>query len=171
MTEYFRIGSIVRPHGIHGDVKVIPETDDAKRFQTLDAVYLEGNGEMLPVSVSNIRIQHDSVILHIKNVDTVEEADRIRGCFLCVDRSHAVLLPPHAYFIADLIGCEVWDTDKVFHGMITDVYSGVAQDVYVVDGGSLSFPALKKLIVSFDHDSNRMVLDAEILSEVGLFEN
>ena len=167
--EYLRIGHIVRAHGVRGDVKALTLTDDAERFSGMQSCYLERRGEYAPVALSNIRLQPGAVLLHIAGIDTPEEAARHTGAYLCVNRAHARQLPPDTYFVAELIGCEVTDTAGNAYGKMTDVLETGANDVYEIEGGRLMVPALKKVLHSVDIDNGRIVLNADVLQEVGLF--
>ena len=172
MRQYLRIGKIVRTHGVRGNVKVMPATDDLKRFKSLEQAYVEFHDSYVPVSVEQADFLPDGgIALHFKDIDTVEKAKGYVGSFICVDREHAVVLPNDSYFICDLIGCDVFDTNNVYYGKITDVYSGIANDVYVVDNGKLLIPALKRVINTIDTNNRKAVFEAEVLQEVGLFED
>ncbi len=168
-SKYLRIGQIVRAHGVQGDVKLIPTTDDIRRFQGLDSAYLERGGEYLPQRLSNIRVGAAAVLLHMEGTDTPEAAEKLRGLYLCADRAHAAKLPPDTWFVADLIGCETSDTEGKAYGPVTDVLVTGASDVYEIEGGKLLVPALKKLLVSVDTEGKRIIFDAAVLREVGLF--
>ena len=169
MTEYLRVGFIARPHGLRGGVKLDPLTDDVHRFKGMTEAYLELHGSYAPVRLSVLSCRPDAVVVAIEGYDTVEDAQLLRGGFLCVDRAHAARLPEYTYFIADLVGLAVWDTEGRGYGRITDVLSTGANDVYVVDGGKLMVPALKKVIDEVDLEGGRMVFKADVLREVGLF--
>lgn len=169
--EYLRIGEIVRAHGVRGDVKALPLTDDIARFSGMQSCYLERRGGYEPVALSNVRLQPDAIIVHLSGVETPEDAGRLVHAFLCVDRAHAAKLPPDTYFVAELIGCEVTDTEGNAYGKVTDVLETGANDVYEIDGGKLMVPALKRVLHSVDIDGARIVLDAQVLREVGLFED
>ena len=162
MKPYLRIGCIVRAHGVHGAVKLMPTTDDIDRFRGLSHAFLEERGQVRPVEISDVRLLNDAVALHLRGVDSVEAATALRGAYLCVDR-------PDTYFIADLIGCEAGDTDGRRYGRITDVLQTGANDVYVVENGKLMVPALKRVLHEVCVEEKRIVFDAAVLSEVGLF--
>lgn len=167
--EYFRIGLIVRAHGVHGAVKLIPTTDDVQRFRGLSEAYLEAGASYKPVSVSNVGARPDVVTLVIDGAETQAEAEKLRGCYLCVDRAHAVKLPKGRYFIDDLIGCQALDTEGSCYGAVTDVLMTGANDVYEIDHGRVMVPALKRVLHEVDVDGKRIVFDAAVLKEVGLF--
>ena len=171
MTEYLRVGFIARPHGLKGAVKLDPLTDDVSRFKGMTEGYLELHGSHVPVRLSVLSRRPDAVVVVIEGYDTVEAAQSLRGGFLCVDRAHAAQLPEYTYFIADLVGLAVTDTEGTAYGKVTDVLSTGANDVYVIGGGKLMVPALKKVIERVDVEAGQMVLKADILREVGLFED
>ena len=110
-------------------------------------------------------------MLHIAGVDTCEAAEALRGRYLCVDRAHAVALPPDTYFVADLIGCETYDTEGAAYGRVTDVLETGSADVYEIAHGRLLVPALKRVLREVDTAGGRIVFDAAVLREVGLFED
>ncbi len=168
-SAYLRIGQIVRPHGVHGAVKLVPLTDDPRRFSGLAEAFLEQDGAYSPIRVFDAGVRPDAVTLRIAGVDTPEDAQELRGRYLCVDRAHAASLPEGSYFVCDLIGCEVFDSEGASYGRITDVLETGANDVYEVDGGKLMVPALKRVLRSVDTARGRVELDADTLREVGLF--
>ena len=169
MTEYLRVGFIARPHGLKGAVKLDPLTDDVLRFKGMKEAYLELHGSYAPVRLSVLSCRPDAVVVQLDGYDTVEAAQTLRGGFLSVDRAHAAPLPEYTYFIADLIGLAVSDTEGTAYGRVTDVLSTGANDVYVIDGGKLMVPALKKVIHKVDVAGGEMIFKADVLREVGLF--
>ncbi len=168
-TAYFRIGEIARPHGVHGAVKVNPTTDDVRRFRGLREAYLELHGEYVPVQLLVSSVSETGVVLSIAGYETPEQANTLRGKYLCVDRAHAVRLPAYTYFVADLIGCEASDTEGNAYGKLTDVFETGANDVYEIDHGKLLVPALRRVLHEVDVENKRIVFDAAVLKEVGLF--
>lgn len=169
MIAYLRIGYIARPHGLQGAVKLDPLTDDVGRFKGLTEGYLELHGQYTPVQLCVLSRRPDAVVVKLTGIDTVDEAQTLRGGYICVDRAHAAPLPEYTYFIADLIGLKVLDTNGKSYGKITDVLSTGANDVYVVDGGKLMVPALQKVIHSVDLPGGTITFHAQVLEEVGFF--
>ena len=172
MSDHFRIAQILRPHGIKGEVKVYPLTDDVSRFKRLREAYLERGGQYEDVTVDGAKFVSDAVVLHIVGVNDPEAAEKLRGLYICVDREHAVKLPKDTYFVSDIIGCSVFSSEGESLGKVIDVLETNANDVYVIEGGKrLMVPALKKLLDEVDVLNKRIVFNAEVLSEVGLFED
>ena len=170
-AAFYRIGVIVRPHGVHGSVKLDPLTDSSRRFRGLKEAFLEMHGDMRPVQLVVSSVAPDSVILSIEGIETPEAANALRGAYLCVDKAHRVKLPKDTYFVTDLIGCETFDTDGNAFGKLTNVYETGANDVYEIENGKLMVPALKRVLHEVDTESGRITFDAAVLKEVGLFED
>lgn len=171
-AKYLRVGLIVRPHGVRGAVKMEPLSDDIERFCALKDAYLEQKGAYVPVTVSGVGVREGSVYASLSCAASREEAEKLRGTYLCVDRAHAVKLPDGAYFVSDLIGCKVSDNNGHELGILKEVLETGANDVYVIEGEKkLLIPALKKLLLSVDTEGGQIVLDAAVLEEVGLFED
>ena len=154
---------------MHGDVKVLPLTDDPARYRKLKTAYLERGGDYLPVALDDVRLQPDAVILHVSGYDTPEKAEQLKSAYLCVDRENAVALDEYTYFVADLIGCETFDTAGKAYGKITDVLETGANDVYEIEHGKLLVPALKRVLAQVDIANGRIVFKADVLEEVGCF--
>jgi len=167
--QYLRTGQIVRAHGVRGDVKVLPLTDDPARFRTLKTAYLEKSGAYAPVEITSVRFLPDAVLLHLEGYDTVESTESLKNVYLCVSRENAIKLRKDTYFVVDLIGCETFDTNGKAYGKLTDVLETGANDVYEIDGGKLLVPALKKVLYEVDIEHGRIVFDAAVLEEVGCF--
>ncbi|MPM41060.1 Ribosome maturation factor RimM [bioreactor metagenome] len=168
-NKYLRVGQIVRAHGVRGDVKVLPLTDDPARYRKLKTAYLERGGDYVPVALDDVRLQPDAVILHVSGYDTPEKAEQLKSAYLCVDRENAVALDEYTYFVADLIGCETFDTAGKAYGKITDVLETGANDVYEIEHGKLLVPALKRVLAQVDIANGRIVFNADVLEEVGCF--
>ncbi|MEL7609823.1 MAG: ribosome maturation factor RimM [Bacillota bacterium] len=169
--EYLRTGLIVRPHGVNGAVKLMPLTHDVARFHKLKEAYIENGAAYEPVAVERVSVQPDAVTLWFAGISTRDEAEKLRGKYLCVDRAHAVELPEGRYFVTDLIGCRVFSGAEEL-GTLEDVLETGANDVYVVRGKRmLLIPALKKLLTQVDVAQKRILLDPAVLEEVGLFED
>jgi len=170
--EYLRVGLISRPHGVQGAVKLVPLSDDMRRFAALKEAYLERNGAYEPITVSEVSAQPDAVYARLSCSPDRGAAEKLRNLYICVDRAHAVKLPEGRYFVADMIGCEVYDTAGAHIGRLTDVMETGANDVYEISGEKqLLVPALKKLLSEVDVEHKRIVLDAGMLAEVGLYED
>lgn len=172
LCEFFRIGRIVRPHGVKGAIKLEPMSDSLMRYKQLKEAYIERNGVREPITVSDVGVKDDAIYMTLSCCSTRDEAEALRGAYVCVDRAHAMKLPKDTYFVEDLIGCNVKDTEGNELGSVTDVIETGANDVYVIKGEkTLMLPALKRVVLSTDIENRQILLDAEVLKEVGLFED
>ncbi len=159
MDEVLQVGIITTTHGVRGEVKVYPTTDDANRFKKLKEVILDTGREKSTREIQGVKFFEQMVILKLKGIDTLEEAAKYRQAGLYVTRDNAVKLNRDEYFIADLIGLEVCDVSGDSLGRLEDVMTTGANDVYVIrmgDGRELLLPAIKQCILDVDMEQRRM---------------
>ncbi|MCD8133486.1 MAG: ribosome maturation factor RimM [Clostridiales bacterium] len=159
MEDRFQVGIITSPHGIAGEVKVFPTTDDIRRFRKLKHVILDTGREEMNLEVSQARFSKQMVILKFREFQNINEVERFRGKSLYVTRENAVKLEKDEYFIADMIGMNVVATDGENLGILKDVLQTGANDVYIVeepDGTELLLPAIHDCVR--DVDMNRRVI-------------
>lgn len=159
MTDRFQIGAITSAHGVRGEVKVFPMTDDAARFRQLkDVIVQKRNGAEETLAVESARFFKNMVILKFRELKSREDAERYRGSALFVTRENAVALGENEYFIADLIGLAVYENEERL-GELTDVLTTGANDVYEVtgdEGKTLLIPAIRDCIRRVDIVEGRM---------------
>ena len=159
MEEFFQVGVITATHGIHGEVKVFPTTDDPNRFKKLKKVLLDTGAQKLELEVAGVKFFKKFVILKFKEFDDINQVEKYRKCPLLVTRENAVRLKKNEYFIADLIGLKVYTEDENFLGTLEDVMQTGANDVYQIrlkDGRQLLLPAIKECVLDVDVEAGRM---------------
>ena len=153
MEDMLQVGVITSPHGVHGEVKVYPTTDDVNRFKKLKEVVLDTRKGPAEAHVRSVKFFKNMVILGFKEYETMDDAATLRQCPILVDRKNAVKLEKDEYFIADLIDFEVTDPKKDLHGILKDVIQTGANDVYEIrldDGREVLIPAIKECILDVD---------------------
>ena len=158
MEDYFKIGIITSSHGVRGEMKVYPTTDDARRFKKLKQVFVETKEGFKVFEVESARVS-DKVLLKLKGIDTPEEVVKYRQRGIFVDRKNAVRLSKDEYFIADLIGIKVICDDGKELGVLKEVMPTGANDVYVVsmdEGKEVLIPAIKDCILDVDVEEGCM---------------
>ena len=156
--DYLVVGTITSPHGVHGEVKVYPLTDDVTRFKKCKELYLNVNNEYRLLHVTGVKFSGQFVILKFAEFQTMNDVEGLRKKELLVDLAHAVKLQKDEYFIADLIGLKVFEKER-FVGTIKDVIETGANDVYIIekeDGKELLLPAIKDCILKVDVPNERM---------------
>lgn len=159
MEDLLQVGIITSTHGVRGEVKVYPTTDDPRRFRRLKEVVLDTGREKLNLEIEDVKFFKQFVILKFKGLDNINDIEKYRQKSLYVTRKNAVRLQRDEYFIADLIGLKVEDEDGNELGTIKDVIETGANDVYEVemaDGRSLLLPAIKQCILNVDVENGTM---------------
>ncbi|WP_102400654.1 ribosome maturation factor RimM [Haloimpatiens massiliensis] len=155
MEEYFNIGQIINTHGVHGEIKVLPLTDDINRFKSLKYVIIDG----VERSVLGVKFQKNKVILKIDGINSMDEAMKYRGKYLKISRKDAVPLEENTYFIADLVNCDVFDTEGKELGKVYEVIKTGSNDVYWVKGEKeVLIPALKDIVKEVDIDNFKIII-------------
>ena len=159
MEDLLQVGIITSTHGVRGEVKVYPTTDDPRRFRRLKEVVLDTGKEKMNLEIEGVKFFKQFVILKFKGLDNINDIEKYRQKSLYVTRKNAVRLQRDEYFIADLIGLKVQDEDGKELGTVTDVIETGANDVYEVemaDGKSLLLPAIKQCILNVDVENGTM---------------
>lgn len=153
MEELLKVGVITSTHGIRGEVKVFPTTDDPARFKRLKEVIMDGASQQVTLQIEGVKFFKQFVILKFQGIDSIEEVEKYRQNSLFVTRKNAVRLSRDEYFIADLMGLKVIDEEDKLVGTLRDVMETGANDVYVIDmtdGRELLLPAIKQCVLKVD---------------------
>lgn len=156
MEEFLRVGVITSVHGVHGEVKVFPTTDDADRFRVLKNAFLDTKQGKKQVEIGGVKFFKNMVILKIKGLDDRNEAEKLKGIDILVDRENAVPLEEGEFYICDIIGADVITDEDVRLGELTDVLETGANDVYVVtpeNGKDILLPAIDECILDVDPEN------------------
>ena len=159
MNNILQVGAVTSTHGLVGEVKVFPTTDDPKRFKKLKQVLLDTGKDMLPLEVEHVKFFKNMVILKFKDYDRIEDIMGFKGKNLYVTRENAVRLKKDEYFIADLIGMKVYTEDEAYLGELTEVITTGANDVYTVhmeNGKDVLIPAIGQCILNVDVEHETM---------------
>lgn len=159
MEDLLRVGIITSTHGIAGEVKVFPTTDDNSRFKKLKKCILKSKNETMELDVTGAKFFKNMVILKFKQFNNINEVEKYKNAELYVTRENAVKLSKDEYFICDLIGLKVIDEDENEIGTVSDVLLTAANDVYEIespDGKKYLFPAIKQCILAVDIEKGIM---------------
>ena len=161
MENLLRVGVITSAHGVRGEVKVFPTTDDNSRFKTLKHVLMDTGKEKIPLEIEHVKFFKNMVILKFKGFDKTPDVEMWRQRDLLTTRDPAVELAPDENFIADLIGLTAVTDEGVVLGTLTDVLQTGANDVYCVkmeNGKELLLPAIKDCILNVDLEKQEMLV-------------
>jgi 16S rRNA processing protein RimM len=161
MEDILRVGVITTTHGLRGEVKVFPTTDDPQRFKNLKEVLLDTGRERRKMEIASCRFQKNLVILKFKGIDNINDVEQYKKCDLFVSRKNAVKLEENENFIADLIGLKVVLEDGTEFGTMKDVILTGANDVYVVEtteGDEVLLPAIRECILDVNLEEEVMTV-------------
>ena len=161
MENLLRVGVITSTHGVRGEVKVFPTTDDMNRFKKLKTVILDTGKEHKTLNIESVKFFKNMVILKFKGFDNINDVEMWRQKDLLITRDQAVKLSPDENFIVDLIGLTVMTDEGEKLGVMKDVLQTGANDVYIVkmaDGKDVLLPAIKDCILNVDLEKGEMLV-------------
>ncbi len=158
MEQFLQVGVITSTHGIRGEVKVFPTTDDPARFKKLKKVILDMGKRQIEMEIQSVRFFKQFVIVKFKGIDNINDVEQYKGGALLVNREDAVRLEENEYYIADLIGMDVFTQEGHF-GVVKDVMETGANEVYIIDSdahGEVLVPAIRQCIEEVDVENGKM---------------
>ncbi|WP_297425046.1 ribosome maturation factor RimM [Clostridium sp.] len=155
MGNLFKIGQIINTHGIKGEVKVYPLTEDVNKFKRLKTVLVDG----VEKNITGVKFQKDRVILKLEGVDSMNDAETYKQRYIEIPRENEPELPPDTYYVTDLIECTVYDTNEKELGKVFDVISTPNNDVYwIKEPKELLIPVLRDIVLSIDINLKKIVV-------------
>ena len=169
MEDFLAIAKVVNTHGVKGEVKLMPLTSDISRFDDLEHVFVNINNNIKKLEVEAVRYFKGFVLLKIKGIDSIDEAEGLKNLDLIVDRKNARKLDEDEFFICDLIGCNVFEND-ILLGEIVNILQTGSNDVYEVKNDktkNILIPALKTVVKKIDINSKRI----DVLLPEGLIDD
>ena len=157
-NDFITIGVIIAPHGVRGDLRIMPKTDFPERFMHMDACYIDGK----EYHIASARFHKEAILAKFKEITDRNAAELFRKKEIQVHRDDAVELPEGRYYIFDMIGLEVQDTKGNVLGTLTEVLQPGANDVYVVSKEGEPdqlFAAIEGVVLDIDIDKKLMIVD------------
>lgn len=155
MEEYFKVGQIVNTHGIKGEVKVIPLTDDVNNFKRYGKVLIDDTWR----KIEGVKFQKDRVILKLEGIESINEAETFKLKYLRVLRSEEPELPDNMYYIKDIIGATVYDTENNDLGKIAEVLETKNNDVYwIKKPKELLIPVLDNIVLEINVSEKKVII-------------
>lgn len=161
MQEFLEIGQIVNTFGINGMVKVKPFTDDIKRFDNLQKIYVETNKIKKQYEIEEVKYHKDMVLIKFKGIDKPEDAEALRNSYLKINRKDEPELKEGTYYIVDLIGLDVYSDEGKELGKLDDIYNYGSSDIYVIKdelGKQLLLPAISDVIKEINLGEKKIVV-------------
>ena len=161
MEDLLQVGVITTTHGVRGEVKVFPTTDDPARFKKLKNVVLDTGKELIDLEVAGVKFFKNMVILKFKEMNRIEDCEPFRNKDILITRDQAVKLNPDENFIADLIGLKVLTDEGEEFGTVKDILQTAANDVYLIEGPEgkeYLFPSIKECILNVDLEAGTVTV-------------
>ena len=161
MQDFLEIGQIVNTFGVKGMVKVVPFTENVERFAELKSVFLEKNNKMEEKEIEETKYHKNMILVKFKKIETIEDAEKYVNAYLKVDRENAIELEDDEYFIADLLGSEVYTDENKLLGKLEDIYNTGSSDIYVVkneEGKQILLPAIVDVIKDIDVKNQKIIV-------------
>ncbi len=155
-----KVGKITNTHGIRGDLKVYPLTDYMERFEELEWVYIEGLDEKF--YIKNIRYMATVVLLSFKDHEDINLVEKYKGKYLLIDNSQRRVLPEDTYYIADIIGLDVYDIKDEYIGRVKDIIQTGPNEVYIIEAKNkkeILIPAVKEFIPTISLEEKKIIID------------
>ncbi len=161
MTKYLEIGQIVNTFGIKGMVKIKPFTDDIRRFDQLKTIYIEQKKCRKKYDIEEVKYHKNMVLMKLKGVNTLEEADLLRQSYLLVNREEEEPLEEGVYYIVDLLELDVFTDEGELLGKVEDIFNTGSNDIYVVKnelGQQILLPGLPEVLKEVDLDKGKITV-------------
>ena len=163
MNKYLELGQIVNVRGLKGEVKVNSFTDDNTKFERLPKVFIKRNkGDLEERKIEKVSYNKNQVIIKFVGIDTIDEAEKLRNSFILVDRDDLGSLPEGIYYIADLIGLDVFTEEGELLGKVDDIYNTGANDIYVIKddlGKQRLLPGIKDVIKKVNIEEGKIIVN------------
>lgn len=162
MNQYLELGQIVNVKGLKGEVKVNSFTDDNTKFERLKSIFVKQKNNLTEYEIEKVGYHKNQVILKLKNVDSVEQAELLRNSYILIDRDVFGKLPEGVYYIADLIGLDVYTESNEYLGKVDDIFRTGSNDVYVVKddlGKQKLLPGIDEVIKKIDIESKKIIVN------------
>ena len=159
--EYFEIGQIVNTFGIKGFVKIVPFTDDLERFEELESVFVVKQKQLIEMQIEEVKYHKNLVLVKFKGIEDINMAEKYKGCYIKIKRENARKLPKDTYFIADLIGIDVYDENGNLLGKVDDIFNNKSHDVYVIKddlGKQILLQSTKEVIKDVDVEKGKIIV-------------
>lgn len=164
MEEYVQIGKIVNTHGVKGELKVIPTTDDITRFELLETIFVQTRSELNEYTLSQVRYHKNFILIKLEKIETMTDAEKLKNCIIKIPKKWALPLDKDEYYIGDLYDMQVLTEDGEDLGSIVDVLFTGSNDVYIVkdtnntSAKEILIPAIKECIKNVDIEKKIMTV-------------
>lgn len=162
MSDKLEIGQIVNTKGLKGELRVNSFSEAQDRFETIDTILLKIKSEYKEHKIEKVGYSKNQVVLKLKGIDTIEDAEKLRNVYIYIYRKQLGELPEGTYYIADLIGLEVFTEAGEKLGIVDDIFSTGSNDVYVVKdelGKQKLLPGIDEVLKQIDIENGKIIVN------------
>lgn len=170
LSKYFLIGEITKPQGVRGELRMRSYSDDAKNLLSIKKIYTKSQNEYSCIQVESIKAHGDFFIIKLQNINSRDDAEKLRGTEIYIDRENASPLKNGEFYISDAIGAEVQNSKGEKIGILKDILTEYQRYVYVLNtpDGDIMFPAIPEVFLHENLEDGLLTLDEEVLSSIGV---
>lgn len=158
--KMLRVGKIINTHGLKGEIKVLSLSDYLERFEELEWVFIEGNNEKF--YIDKIKYQKNNAIISFKGYDDINLVEKFKNKYLLIDESQRRDLPEGTYYIADIIGLEVYTINDEYLGKVVDILQAGSNEVYLIQNDKstpIMIPAVEEFVPHISVDEGKIIVD------------
>ncbi len=162
-ADLVRVGIVIKPHGVRGELKVKPLTDFPNRFHSLSEIFMipVGGDSSFSAKIDGVRLHQDRVLIKLDCINSISEAEAVIGYEICINREECIELPSDSYYAFDLIGLKVLSLEGEYIGTIADVLSSPAQDLLIVkkrNKKKVMIPFVAEIVKDISIDQRRITI-------------
>lgn len=158
--KMLKVGKILNTHGLKGEVKVLSLSDYAERFEELEWILIEGFAEKF--YIENIKYRNTDVILALKGYNNINQVEKFKGRYILIDETQRRELPEGTYYIADIIGLDVYTVDNEFLGKVVDILQTGPSEIYVIKNGNsapIMIPAVEQFMPYISIEEGKIIVN------------
>ena len=158
--EYLKIGLIKKTHGLKGELKVLPLTDEPSRYKSIKDIFIEKNGLFNKYTIKSVRETHSDIIIKLFSIESIETAESLKNCYIYIDRADGLLLNDWEYYSEDIVGCEIF-YNNISMGIVIDLVNFGANDNLVIEYSNreVFFPFSRFYIDKVDLESKKVYIN------------
>ena len=152
--ECFLLGHVIKRHGLKGEVSIFLDVDDPNQYSELESVFILMDGKLIPFFINSLSLKGNKAVVHFEDLDTVEQADEIKGKELYLPLSVLPELEGTQFYYHEVVGFTVLDEYKRELGEVKDIYSSTAQELLAIDrnGKEILVPIVDQTILNVDRE-------------------
>ena len=155
-------GKVIKPHGLSGEVKVLPFSGELSSFKNFNNLYISKEINNPPkFIITRSRNQKGNVIVKLEGIDSIDDAEQLKGLMVFIDKRELPEKADDEYYWFELIGMEVFDNNDKLIGKVKDIMDNTAQTILVINNDSEEYlvPFVEKFVEDIDLKNSKIVIN------------